>query len=92
MADGVAPEKLYPLDLDRVFRSLDKIKPSIVKFWDTGAEPVQMLIDGNVAPPGTVASPSGRSRVHRSRSTGTRASCSGTRWSCRGAPRMLRTR
>ncbi len=49
MADGVAPDKLYPLDLDRVFRSLERIKPSIVKYWDTGAEPVQMLIDGNVA-------------------------------------------
>lgn len=49
MADGVPPDKLYPLDLDRVFRSLDRIKPAIVKFWNTGAEPVQMLVDGNAA-------------------------------------------
>ena len=29
MADGVPPEKLYPLDLDRAFKSLDRIKKHI---------------------------------------------------------------
>lgn len=32
MADGVTPKKLYPLDIDRAFRSLDRIKP-IVSKW-----------------------------------------------------------
>jgi putative spermidine/putrescine transport system substrate-binding protein len=36
LADGVSADKLYPLDLDRAFKSLDRIRPSIVKFWDSG--------------------------------------------------------
>jgi putative spermidine/putrescine transport system substrate-binding protein len=31
LADGVSPDKLYPLDLDRAFKKLDTIKSSI--FW-----------------------------------------------------------
>ena len=27
MADGVAPDKLYPLDVDRAFKKLEEIKP-----------------------------------------------------------------
>ena len=49
LADGVAPDKLYPLDWDRALRSLDRIRPGILKFWDAGAEPVQLLVDRNVA-------------------------------------------
>ena len=30
MADGVAPDKLYPLDVDRAIKSLEKVKPHIV--------------------------------------------------------------
>jgi putative spermidine/putrescine transport system substrate-binding protein len=29
LADGVPPEKLYPLDVDRAFRSLDRIKTNV---------------------------------------------------------------
>ncbi|MBL8703680.1 MAG: ABC transporter substrate-binding protein [Rhodospirillales bacterium] len=32
MADGVDPKKLFPLDIDRAFKSLDKIKPHVTKF------------------------------------------------------------
>lgn len=32
LADGVAPAQLYPLDLNRAYRSLDKIKPEI-RLW-----------------------------------------------------------
>ncbi|MEV7908262.1 ABC transporter substrate-binding protein, partial [Streptomyces anulatus] len=48
MADGVAPKDLYPIDYDRVFASLDKLKPNLVKFWETGAEPIQLLTGGQV--------------------------------------------
>lgn len=48
MADGVPPNKLYPLDLDRAFRSLDRIKPHIKVWWKAGAQPAQMLADGEV--------------------------------------------
>ncbi|GII63616.1 ABC transporter substrate-binding protein [Sphaerisporangium krabiense] len=46
MADGVAPKDLYPIDFDRAFKSLDRLKPDLVKFWETGAEPIQLLTGG----------------------------------------------
>ena len=48
MADGVPPDKLYPLDVDRAFRSLDKIKPHVAKWWSSGNQPAQLLTDGEV--------------------------------------------
>jgi len=48
LADGVPPDKIYPIDLDRAFRSYDRIKGSIEKWWETGAVPVQMLSDKEV--------------------------------------------
>ncbi|MER8809613.1 ABC transporter substrate-binding protein [Mesorhizobium australicum] len=48
LADGVPMDKLYPLDIDRVFASLDKIKPHIRKWWTGGSEILQIMRD-NVA-------------------------------------------
>ncbi len=45
IADGVAPGELYPIDIDRAFESLDGIRESVVKFWEAGAVPAQMLTD-----------------------------------------------
>jgi putative spermidine/putrescine transport system substrate-binding protein len=45
LADGVAADALYPLDIDRVFASLDKIKPHVRKWWATGSEIQQMMHD-----------------------------------------------
>lgn len=45
IADGVAIDKLYPLDIDRAFKSLDRIKPHIKKWWNEGAEGQQLLAD-----------------------------------------------
>lgn len=45
LADGVAPDKIYPIDVERAFRSLDRIKPHVVKWWTAGALPIQMLTD-----------------------------------------------
>lgn len=47
LADGVPPDQLYPLDIDRAFASLDKIKPNIVKFWATSAEGLNLVASGN---------------------------------------------
>ena len=33
LADGVDPAKLYPLDVDRAFKSLDKIKDGVNVWW-----------------------------------------------------------
>ena len=49
LADGVPMEKLYPLDIDRAFKSLDRIRPQVAKFWTTGAMSPQMLVDGEIA-------------------------------------------
>lgn len=47
LADGVAPEDLYPLDLDRAFKKLDTIKSDLV-FWDTGASSQNLMASGEV--------------------------------------------
>lgn len=47
MADGVPPDKLYPPDLDRAFKSLERIKPSVVKWYKGSAESTQILSSGN---------------------------------------------
>lgn len=43
LADGVPRERLYPVDIDRAFASLDRIRKSVVKWWDTGAISAQLL-------------------------------------------------
>ncbi len=48
LADGVAMDKLYPLDIPRAFKSLSRVRPAITKFWDTGALSAQMLADKEV--------------------------------------------
>jgi putative spermidine/putrescine transport system substrate-binding protein len=48
MIDGVPPDKLYPLDLDRAFKKLDEIKPFVTVWWTTGAQPAQLLLDKEV--------------------------------------------
>ncbi|MDX8462482.1 ABC transporter substrate-binding protein [Mesorhizobium humile] len=45
LADGVPADALYPLDIDRAFASLGKIKPHIRKWMVTGSENQQMLHD-----------------------------------------------
>jgi len=47
MADGVAPDKLYPLDVDRAFKKLDAIKSGVI-FWQTNSQSQQLLTDGEV--------------------------------------------
>ncbi|MER9533870.1 ABC transporter substrate-binding protein [Mesorhizobium sp. M0309] len=45
LADGVPADQLYPMDIDRIFTSLDKIKPHVRKWWGSGSEIQQMLHD-----------------------------------------------
>jgi putative spermidine/putrescine transport system substrate-binding protein len=49
LAAGVPKDKIYPIDFDKAFASLDKIKAHITKFWTVGAEPGQLLADRQVA-------------------------------------------
>jgi putative spermidine/putrescine transport system substrate-binding protein len=48
LADGVAPDKLYPLDVDRAFKKLATIKNDIV-WWSSGAESIQHIVNGDCA-------------------------------------------
>jgi putative spermidine/putrescine transport system substrate-binding protein len=48
IADGVPMDKIFPIDIDRAFKSMSRIKPYIKKFWDTGALSAQMLADKDV--------------------------------------------
>jgi len=48
LADGVPLDKLYPLDVDRAFKKLDTIKDQVRVWWESGAQPVQLLNDKEV--------------------------------------------
>jgi len=48
MADGVAKDKLYPIDMDRAFKKLDEIKPHVDVWWTGGAQSTQLLQSGEV--------------------------------------------
>ncbi|UUW89175.1 ABC transporter substrate-binding protein [Nocardioides sp. WV_118_6] len=45
LADGVKPDELYPLDIDRAFKKLDTIKDDIV-FYETGEQQQQLVASG----------------------------------------------
>jgi putative spermidine/putrescine transport system substrate-binding protein len=52
IADGVAPDQVYEVlgtdaGVDRAFAKLDSIKSSML-WWESGAQPPQMLADGEV--------------------------------------------
>ena len=65
MADGVAPDKLYPLDLDRAFKKLSQVKPHVKVWWTSGAQSVQIITDGVV-----VMTPTWNGRVEGARRNG----------------------
>ncbi len=48
LADGVPKEKLYPLDIDRAFQSLNRIKPYVRVWWTAGNQSQEILRDGEV--------------------------------------------
>ncbi|GHB34374.1 ABC transporter substrate-binding protein [Salinicola rhizosphaerae] len=48
LADGVPRDKLYPLDVDRAFAKLDKIRGDIGVWWNSGAQNTQILQNGEV--------------------------------------------
>ena len=43
LADGVKEENFYPLDVDRAFRSLDRIKPHVKVWWSDNAQAQQLM-------------------------------------------------
>ena len=49
IADGVPMDETYPIDIDRAIAKLYEIKPDVVKWWEAGAQHMQLLLD-NEAP------------------------------------------
>ncbi|WP_037682347.1 ABC transporter substrate-binding protein [Streptomyces griseus] len=43
LADGVPMDKLYPLDVDRAFKVMTRLRSDIKKFWDSGPLPGVLL-------------------------------------------------
>jgi len=48
LADGVAPDDLYPIDVQRALKKLDTIKDDII-WWETGAQAEQLLASGEAS-------------------------------------------
>jgi putative spermidine/putrescine transport system substrate-binding protein len=48
MADGVEPGNLFPYDLDRAFKSLDRLKKDIRVWWSQSPQSQQLIRDGEV--------------------------------------------
>jgi len=48
MADGVPPSQVYPIDLARAYKSLTRIKPSVVKWANSSSAVPQALVDQEI--------------------------------------------
>jgi spermidine/putrescine-binding protein len=48
LADGVAPDQLFPLDLNRAYKKLDTIKSSVRVFWTSYTQSQDVLRSGEV--------------------------------------------
>ncbi|MET4690677.1 ABC transporter substrate-binding protein [Sinorhizobium fredii] len=46
LADGVARDELFPLDIDRALAKLDHIRPAVSLWWKTGDQSVQGFRNG----------------------------------------------
>jgi putative spermidine/putrescine transport system substrate-binding protein len=65
LADGVAADKLYPLDVERAFRKLAEIKPHVKVWWRHGDQPIELLAKGEV-----LLSPAWNGRVQNAHDKG----------------------
>lgn len=43
MSTGVPMNKVYPINIDEGFKQFEKVRHSVVKWWDTGETPAQLL-------------------------------------------------
>jgi putative spermidine/putrescine transport system substrate-binding protein len=48
LADGVPLDKLFPLDVERALKSLDKLGRDNIIWYNTNQEPIQQLVSGAV--------------------------------------------
>ena len=59
VAAGTPMDAIYPIDLDLAFESLGNLRGDVVRFWEAGAQPAQMLTDNEA-----VMAHSWNGRVH----------------------------
>lgn len=48
VADGVAIDRVYPLDIERAWKSMDRLRPLVSKWYANHAEAIQLLSKGEV--------------------------------------------
>lgn len=56
LADGVPMDKLYPMDIERAWRSMAKLKPLVGKWFASHAEAIQLITSGDAVMGCTVGS------------------------------------
>ena len=44
LADGIAMDSIYPIDLERSFASLDRIRDHIIAWYEDGKQPIELLM------------------------------------------------
>ncbi|MBK5571324.1 ABC transporter substrate-binding protein [Ensifer sp. SSB1] len=49
LADGVPPDQLYPLDLDRAFKKIKALMPHVAAVWGSGSESQQIMLSGEAS-------------------------------------------
>jgi putative spermidine/putrescine transport system substrate-binding protein len=49
LADGVARDKLYPLDSERAWTSMSRVRPSVTKWYSSHSEAIQLVTSGEAA-------------------------------------------
>lgn len=49
LADGVTMADLYPLDLERAFASLDRIRGYVIDWYEDGKQPIELIVADQVA-------------------------------------------
>jgi putative spermidine/putrescine transport system substrate-binding protein len=54
LADGVPVDKLYPLDVERAWRMMDKLRPLVSKWYTSHAQAIQLLGAGEASVANTV--------------------------------------
>lgn len=48
LADGVSIDKLYPIDVERAWKSMDRLRPLVTKWYQSHAEAIQLVAAGEV--------------------------------------------
>ncbi|NGM46080.1 extracellular solute-binding protein [Rhodobacter sp. SGA-6-6] len=49
LADGMAPDQLYPIDLNRALNKIAELLPHVSSVWGSGAESQQVMMDGDAS-------------------------------------------